>query len=247
MNANPPFNLKLEFSKAADAPFVRSLFDPAVKNSFDPNGYVARRDDVVLDCTIGVGGIAMLKDDADEIHGMSAAYHLYADQAASCGDSPDYAEIGTTLSRLPGYNSARLVVSALVLREWWERKPHNSFVAEIDPVNGPSIKTFHGALGWPKLADPVKQQALQTLCDAALAPEERGKKVDWYYCDEKLIAHQASMVLSFMNQGGLVNKATGHVIAVDFTALANGGLTRPRIELMAKGTVDKAQVLALAP
>lgn len=247
MTPKAPSSLRLAFSRAADGGFIRSLFDPATKNSFDPNSYVAKRDDAVLDCTISIGGVAMLQDDAGEIHTMSAAYHLYSSTAAACGDSPDYAEIGTTLARLPGYNSARLVIAALVLREWWARKPHNHFVAEIDAGNGPSIKTFNGALGWPKLTDPAKQQELQVLCDTALAPEERGKPVDWYYCDESLIARQAAVVLSFMDQGGLHNKHTGGTIAVDFSELAASGLTRQRLDVMAKGTTDKARILTLAP
>lgn len=247
MTATPPFSLKLEFSKAADRPRIDRLFGPAIKNNVDPNSFVAQREDHVLDRAVASGCAAFLSDAQGDIQTMGIAYHLHHDKNAAPGATPDYTELGSAMARLAGYNSARLVSAALTLKEWWANEPKNFLVAEIDFANGPSTHTFHTALGWQRLTDPQKMAELQALCDDTIAPADRGAPVNWFYCDQTLMARQARVLLDFMDQGGLLNKKTGSALSVDFSALAGIGLYRTRLEAIAAGEIRKPVLAGMAP
>lgn len=247
MTASPVFSLKLEFSKAADRPRIEKLFDPAIKNQIDPDNFVAKREEHVLDSAVSSGCVAFLSNDQGDIETLGIAYRLRIDKSAPQATLPDYTEIGTTMARLTGYHSARLVAAALSLKEWWNHEPKNFLVTEIDFSNGASTHTFHTALGWQRLTDPQKAAELQILCDDTITPADRGAPVNWFYCDQTAMARQARTLLDFMDQGGLRNKKTSHTLSVDFSALALAGLPRPRLEAIASGETSKHALRQIGP
>lgn len=241
-----PGKLTLEFSRAADKPRLMYMFNPAVKNVSDPNGFVAQREPAVIDHALARGGVLFLNDEHGEAQTVTATYHLH-DKNQPRTQRHRYTEVGTTLARLPGFNSARLAITAMTLKEWWTAAPRERFIAEIDVANSGSLHTFFNGLKWKHVTDKNKTTALQSLCDEGLAPSERGLPVEWFTTTPAVLKNQARILLDFMDQGGLINKKTGTLIPVDFSALDHVGLTRKRLEAMAAGTLKRRDLLAIQP
>lgn len=231
-----PRSLTLEFSKAADYARVDRIFDPKIKDKIDPNNFVVKRDDKVLREALSHGGGCFLAENTGNIFTMTIAYHIRKDKAA--GGKHDYTEIGTSLARVGGYNSAQLVIAALALKEWWENAPKNMIVTEILPNNVPSLKTSY-ALGWEQIKDKATVDELHKLCNEIIAPEDKGRQTIWFGSGNSTLKKQAQTILKFIDQGGLINKKTGHKISVDFTALDKIGLSRGRVEAIARGVIAR--------
>lgn len=243
--AKSPYSIRLEFSKAADYGRITRFFDPEIKDRIDPKKYVVRREDGVLRRAIGNGSCAFLSDVSSPAaaapQAMAIAYRMEKDGAHA------YTEVGTTLSRMGGYNCAQLVIAALALNEWWSAPPQDLIVTEIMPDNIPSIKTYAWYLGWRLVTDRQKSDGLHDLANATIAPQDRSTDTVWFHCDDTVITHQARVLLSFMDQGGLVHKKTHRTLSVDFSALAACGLTRRRLEAIALGVTDRKALARMAP
>jgi hypothetical protein len=256
-----PSALRLEFSRAADYRRINNLFEPEEKAEIDPHGYVVKRMDNHFRAAINTGGAAMLSDAAGKIMTLTIAYRVnhIAPQSANQNknSSPahkhDVTEFGSSLARLPGYNSAQLIVAALTLREWWHNPPRDTMIAEIKRDNIPSRKTYIDGLGWRELLDADHTRRLYDATDATLVNEAdkgAGKNLTdltqakslWHVADDNTIRQSARAILAFMAQGGLVNKTTGHKIAVDFRALEQAGLTPARLHAIASGQLDRTQL-----
>lgn len=234
-----PFSLKLEFSKAADKGRVDRLFAPAFKKKIDPENFVVKRDEASLSHTVTDGGAAFLSGAKGGVYTVTIAYPVSENGDDKNNKPPDYTEIGTTMARMGGYSSAKLVISALALKEWWEKPPQEMLIAEIDPDNAPSLHTFT-ALGWQTITDPQTEKRLFRLCNETIAPEDQGGATVWFSGSHKTaLMTMAKTVLSYMDQGGLVNKRTGHKVTVDFNALSDAGLTRRRLEAIAGGNFKR--------
>lgn len=243
-------SLTLEFSRAADYPRIDHLFDPAVKQDYDPHNYVLKRREEDFQQTVANGGACLLSAGDGEVAAMAVAYHSHEDENPAPGTPHDYTEFGTTLSRVPGYNSAQLIVAALALHEWWQSPPARAMAAFIDDGNAASIHTYRDTMKWEEITDPALIAALTVACSRNLAPGEDGPKeghtVDSLYTfTRSSLAAHARILLAFMDQGGLLNRRTGDFIPVDFHALEDEGLTRGRLEAMAQGVTSRPALLQM--
>ena len=185
---SPMTKLKLEFSKAADYNRINRLFDPAVKKHFDPQGYIVKREEPILRRAVNNSNCTMLSTSAGDIAALTFAYNIHAKPNSK---PHEYTEIGTTLSRMGGYNAAQLVIAAMALREWWENAPKGLIVTEILPTNVPSLKTYGVYLGWRPIGDQNITKELHRLCNETIAPENKGNQTIWFHCDDSVITHQA--------------------------------------------------------
>lgn len=254
-----PKSLTLTFSRAADYGSIDRLFDPSIKRNIDPHHYVVQRLDPHFRAAINNGAVAMLVMHGVSVMAMTAAYRVNHTDKPPHKDwrkPHDVTEMGTSLARLQGYNSARLVIAALTLREWWTAAPRDVLVAEIKKSNGASVKTYVDGLGWEPLLDLAHMKRLHDATDVTLADDkdkESSKHLQdiadaqalLHVANDNTIRKSAQAILDFMAQGGLVNKATGDKIAVDFTALEREGLTKARLSAIAQGTLDRAQLRAI--
>ncbi len=251
-----PCKLKLEFSKAADYDRVNRLFDPALKSRTDPKSYVVKRLDSAFRDAIDQGAAALLSDENDEIQTITIAYRAHESDAPAPQQPHDFTEIGSSMARMAGYNSARLIVAAIALSEWWRSPPAEVMVAEIKNDNKPSLTAYRDVLGWEKLDDCQQIIRINSATDKTLADEnDKGQgpvcsmygtsAASWYMCTAQTLATQARVLLEFMNQGGLLNKNTGDYVPVDFSALHQAGLSRPRLEEIAKGQVARDLLLKI--
>lgn len=243
-------SLTLEFSRAADYARIDHVFDPAVKHSYDPHDYVYKRREEDFRRAVAEGGGCTLSNTNGDVAGMTVAYHTYKDEHPAPGAPYEYTEMGTTLSRIPGYNSAQLIVAALAIHEWWQAAPSRMMVTIIDNTNEPSVRTYRDSLQWEEVTDAQETESLFTACYRNIAedhgggpgkpppPEDRTGESFYAFTDQALAVH-ARILLEFMDQGGLLNRRTGDFIPVDFHALDDEGLTRGRIEALARGTTDR--------
>lgn len=250
-----PLRLKLVFSHAADYQRIDALFHPAVKKQIDPHDYVVKRHDDHFRAAIKQGCAAILKDENGEVQTLTIAYRVKHPSSAANDNRHDATELGTSLARLPGYNSAKLIVAALTLREWWQAAPRHAMMAEIKRTNVPSAKTYIDGLHWSPLHNKARSDFLYEAADTTLvndADKGAGSTVHpaqapscWHVADDATIRQSARVVLEFMAQGGLHNKHTGHSIPVDFSTLAAIGLTEQRLKAMAGGNLDRARLRSL--
>lgn len=252
----PPARLKLEFSTAADAQRIGRLFDPAVKDAADPQHFVDKRLRDVFNKAVAAGCAATLSDEAGHVQALTVAYHL-----SDTGAQHDHSEFGSTLSLMQGFQSTAPIIAALALREWFKHPPANEMAAEIRQDNIPSVKIYKEKLGWEVVDSKAANAALnasswRTIPDEAADPSgntglaqvpAEAKDMDWYACTDKALARQASTILEAMKQGGLTNKKTGAFIPVDFSALEKEGLSRARLEALARGVTSRAQLTKIAP
>ena len=242
-NTHPlPQSLTLRFSTADDSTRINHALDPAVKTEFDPDEHAVKRLSTAFNAAVEAGCLALLCDETGEVKTLTIAYHV-----GGTKDTPEHTNFGTSLSLIPGYKSARVVIAALALREWIKHRPSVCLAAGIVPDNAPSIKTYHHALGWKPMTDEaliaaVADAAWQTLPDPSdpsgetpltHAPEAL-KTVGWYQCDEEAIARQAQVLLDFMEAGCLMCTQTGGHISIDMTALEQEGITRAKLGEMAR-------------
>lgn len=255
---SPPVRrLKLEFSRAADYPRIDALFSPAVKDAIDPHGYVVKRLESHFRAAVATQGAAMLMDPQGQVITLTVAYRVNhpAGPANDNRHGHDVTELGTSLARLQGFHSAKLVVAALTLREWWNNPPRDAMIAEIKRENIASLKTYISGLHWKELTDPAHSARLYEATDATLADDKdkgTSKPSDpaqapscWHICDKATIAQAARVILEFMAQGGLLNRLTGQRIEVDFSALEQAGLTPERLRAIAGGQTDRQHLRAL--
>lgn len=252
-----PFSLKLAFSKAADYARVDAVFDPAVKQASDPHGYVLKRYEPAFRKAVADGSAAFLSDADGNVMTLTMAYRFRRESNPD-PDAHDGTELGTTFSRLPGFHSASLVVAAIALREWWQHPPAEAMMAEIKKSNMPSLKTYRDTLGWEAAPDTQDAHDLfaasyQTVLNdegtGPAPPPARGTypDVQLYLCPDSALATQAKILLSFMDQGGVLNRHTGQFLSVDFSALEEQGLSRARLEAIAGGETSRAALRALPP
>jgi hypothetical protein len=250
-------SLKLEFSKAADAARITGMLQDSDTKAADPNHYVAGRVPGVFNKAVRDGCAVFFSDETGTLKTLTIAYHHSDDKNPGIKVKHEYTESGTTLSHVPGYNSSAPLVSALVLREWLNHPPAKKIVASIKPQNAASVKIYKDTLGWeeasekdqarardlawrtvPDPADPSGKNGYQTL-----PPEAYGTV--WFTANDKALVKQANILLEALDRGGLINKRTGDIIAVDFSALGKEGLTRERIKAIASGITSRKKIAAL--
>jgi hypothetical protein len=212
----------------------------------DRNNYVAMRETDVLKEALTKGGGAFLTGPGTEIFNMAMSYEIRK-PGTQAADAPDYIEMGSTMSRSGGYNAAQLTLAALTLKQWWNNPPEEMFVTEIIPGNSASIRTYAATLGWRAITDRTLMKDLFFLCNQTISGNDKNKETLWFHCDESVITHQARILLSFMDQGGLVNRQSRARIAVDFTAMDDIGLNRKRLEAIAVGTTNRGKLLNIGP
>lgn len=253
--ARSPRSLSLIFSRAADYNRIDALFDPAVKSTIDPQSYVVKRIDHHFRHAINTGGAAMLCDARGDVMALTMAYRVPHTHRGANDNTHDVTELGTSLARLPGYNSAKLVVAALTLREWWHHPPGDSMIAEIKRDNIASLKTYIDGLHWQPVFDAPHSARLYDATDATLVDDKDKGAGDphadltkakslWHRCDDATVRQAARVVLDFMAQGGLKHKSGDH-IHVDFSDLARHGLTPERLRAIAAGQTDRAVLKSL--
>lgn len=264
MDATRPTSLKLEFSTAADITRIGRLFDPAVKDPADPHHFVDKRLKSAFKKAVEAGCAVVLSDAKGDVQVMTVAYHLAAAPDAAPGAAPnahDYTEFGSTLSLIQGYHSSVPLIAALALREWFKHPPRGKLAAEIRQDNIPSVKVYKDTLGWEAITDTAENAVIngtswRTIPDETADPSgNTGMKevpaeaaaMDWYACNDNALRHQAEVVLEALARGGIVNKKTGDFIPVDFSALDKEGLTKPRLEALARGVTSRSALARIAP
>jgi hypothetical protein len=237
-----PGKLKLEFSQASDIKRLNHVFSPEIKTKIDPNGYVVKRDNSVLEKTLSRGGGTFLSDKQGELYTLTLGYPLHRPKNKSLRH--DFTEIGTTMARMGGYNSAQLVVCAMVLKEWWDNDPNDLIIAEIDPANGASIHTYQDKMGWQAIKDQSTEDELFILCNQIIAPEDQGNPTIWFEASNvNTLSKSASIILDTMKQGGLLNKKTGHILKVDFSELDKVGLNKQVLQSISQKQFTKIKSL----
>ena len=235
-----PSKLKLAFSKAADHRRISKLFTKEVKSKIDPDDFVVKREKQIFDKTINDGHAAFLySPDTGEVYTLTMAYHVNEKQGYH-----KHTEIGTSLASLPGFKSAQIAVAALVLKEWWLSEPNGKIVTEILPENAPSLKLYRDNLNWRPIFNKKITEELHKLCNENIAPEDKGRPTLWFECDAGTLPIMAKILLDYIDQGRLNNKHTGQQIELDLEALQNIGLSRQRIEMIAKGFTSKQALLS---
>jgi hypothetical protein len=245
--ASQTLRLRLEFSKAADLPRVQQMLSAPLKEQIDPHNYVAVRESEALKAALDLGGGAFLTGPGSDIFSMAMSYEIREPgKKGAAAQKPDYIEMGSTMSRTPGYNAAQLTLAALTLKQWWDNPPENMFVCEVIPGNAASIRSY-SALGWRPITSRALMKDLFFLCNETITSHDKNRETLWFYCDDSVITHQARILLNFMDQGGLLNRQSRSRIAVDFSALDAAGLTRRRLEAMAIGTTDRRKLQAIGP
>jgi hypothetical protein len=242
-------SLKLIFATPADEGRILSVY-----NSGEEKIY--RRKRSIFMKSLENGSIVFLEDEAWNIQSIAFAFHENA--PGNHGNSQDYTEIGSVLSLLPGYSSAELLVSLLVLKEWRKTPPRQYMVATIDPDNGPSLRVFRNLLLWSKIYDPELCESLARASWNACADQtdpsgERSIEVltdkmlhswDWYECPEEHLPFQAETALKFLDRRGLVHKRTGHFLPVDFSIL---GKLPPKDAAVMRLMLRDAAMAAMQP
>lgn len=240
----PPASLRLAFAKASDYQRVNEVFNNPQKHEIDPHGYVAKRREDYFKKALHDGSAAFLTDENGKIVTLTIAYRIAAAKTDTANDNQCITEVGTSLAYLPHYHSVRLVIAALVLREWLDLHPENAIVAEINNENAASIKAYNVALGWEKITDPDDNAWLFETTDKTIArdenkfaanPEKTLREGAWYQCTDSTVAMMARTLLNFMTRGGLTHSKTGHFIPVDFSALEETGLNRLTLQQLAAG------------
>lgn len=244
-----PARLKLSFSKAADEKAIHRLFEPHIKADIDPEDSVWKRQELYFNDAIDKGHAAILTDDNGHVHGLCFGYATSLD-----GDMdkspPEFVETGSVMTTIPGYSTAKVVVSAITLKHWWEAEPTESFSSAIKENNLASKISFE-KMGWEKTKDPELSQKISDCCDQNTIPPENKPGVEtesenWYVLGPEAIQTKAKILLDYMQSGVLLNKATGHEIELDLSALEDIGLSIPRLEAMAyDGITDKDQLAAI--
>jgi hypothetical protein len=165
----------------------------------------------------------------------------------------DYTELGSVMAVIQGYKSAFLLAAAVGLKEWWSHPPQEKLVTEIKHSNKAPISIYK-ALGWVSIDDPAEVDKLFYLCYENVADEHGNaisgppmaekSDIGFYQQIDSTLAAEAKVILEFMNQGGLKNKH-GDFIPVDFGGFDDVGLTRPRLEAIAKGEMSKDKLLKI--
>jgi hypothetical protein len=251
-----PRIIRLEFSKAADFKRCSEILDPQVMKQYDPDGYVAGRLTETFRRAVNDGCVAMMSDEHGTVLAVSVNYQVHNDENAKPGAQHDYTELGSVLSRFPGYNAANPAACAAALKEWWQTPPKEAYVTEIKHSNIPPIKMYK-ALGWepvdengPKYEDLITA-AYKTVPGpdgtghAAPPPKDQRGDIGFYAHTDRSAVSEAKILLAVLNQGGLYNKRDNTTIPVDFSAMDGIGLTRPRLEALARGVTDKKAILAI--
>lgn len=237
-----PISLKLAFTNAAQAGAVHKLFEPAIKSKIDPMGYVVKREAALFEKQINGGHGSILVDEQGNAHALTMAWHAVAND-----HTHRYTETGTTLTRLAGFRSAQVVISALVLQQWWQTPPRKKIVAEILEENIPSRRIFEDLFQWRRIKRKATAQDIDQHCNGNVVEDlNPGKRHFWYACDKESLPHMARSLLTLMDDGTLKRK-DGQQIAIDLSAMKEIGLSRPRLEALANGTMSKRALKKLAP
>lgn len=249
----PPKSLKLEFTKAADYDRVNFMFDKGLLKKIDPLGYVAKRLDADFRRAVNGGSTVILGDENDHVRTLVMNYQMHEDRTAPKTDPHDYTELGSVMAVIQGYKSAFLLAAAIGLKEWWAHPPQKKLVTEIKHSNLAPIAIYK-ALGWVPVTDTQEVDDLFYLCYENVAddqgnaisgpPMSEKSDIGFYQQIDSTLAAEAQVILEFINQGGLKNKH-GDFIPVDFSGLDDVGLTRPRLEAIAKGETSKDKLLKI--
>lgn len=244
MNTPIPGKLRLAFSTAADRSAIKALFAPAVKNTIDPQGHVAGRDNVLFNQHIDNGRAALLQDEHGDVHTLTVAWHLSAENDHH--PRPRHIEIGTAMTRLSGFHSASVIIAALALHEWWKPTvPRGLITAEISNDNKPSQKLFRDTLGWKAVTGRQTLANINELSYAGVVDyAHTDDRKTWYKSDRAARRHQAEILLDFLKRGSLTNKAR-HTITLDLSVLQKTGLTTARLEALANGVHTKKALRAI--
>jgi len=245
-----PKSLKLEFSKAADYDRINRMFDSFLLKQVDPSGHIAKRLEPDFRRAVNGGNAVFLGDEDKNIRTLAVNYQMHENENHAKGAQHDYTELGSVLSCMQGYRSGFLLTAVITLKEWWCHPPKKCLFTEIKHNNVAPIKIYK-TMGWKLLIDKKEINNLFFLCYKNVA-DDNGKPVSgpplaeknnigFYRQVDSALAIQARVILDYMDQGGVTNKA-GNLIPVDFSDLEHVGLTRPRLEAIAKGETSRQKL-----
>ncbi|MFN3827007.1 MAG: hypothetical protein ACK4NR_05205 [Micavibrio sp.] len=245
MSAPNPGVLKFNFTTAAHIPAIEALFMPPLKDQIDPTGQVALRDHDTFTKLVTDGHAAVLEDEEGHVYSMAIGWHL----AEPGRKRSEYVEIGSVMSRLPGFGCADVVVAALALHEWWRPSiPTGLIAAEVSDDNKASTRLFRDHLKWSALPKTgASLSRLNNLSYAGLVNyQHAGDSKTWYKSDAAARQHQARMLLDYLNRGTLRN-AAGSTIKLDLSALTKTALHESRLQRMVNGETTKKALRPESP
>lgn len=254
----PIIRLRLAFSTAADDVRIRTALDPTLREKVDPEHHVAERLMAAFNTAVVQGCVAMLSDDKGTVKSLTVAYHCHLAKIPGDATPHDHINFGTSLSYLSGYKISAIVIAALALREWLLHPPLGGEIsAGIANDNIASLKIYNEMLKWEKLEDPVRLKPVMGATWHTL-PDPRDKTgqtarddapddlagVGWYMCDKQTLITQAQYLLDLIDRSGRIAGKQG-VLEVDLSALEQEGLTRIRLEAMARGVTSRPIIAAI--
>lgn len=231
-----PKKLRLIFSDATDKQRVSAIFNPETKNKIDPENFVVKRERDVFNKAILLHRTAFFMDeDSRDVMAMSMAYPVFR----AGENKPAYTEIGTSLTRMAGFSSAPAVISAIALKEWWEKHSkgdhEHMIVTEIMPTNAASVHTYATKLGWTPITDKKLTQELHILCNQSISDDDKGRPTIWFAVKQEAIEAMAQTLLDYIDKGYIGNKRTGDRIKIDLSELRDIGLDRHVLQSLARG------------
>ncbi len=235
-----PGALTLAFTEATHIPRIYRLFDRDIKSRIDPTNYVVKRERNVFEDAIERGGGAVLYDPKNgDVHSLTMAYHVKSMKSFLQDKPHEYTEIGTSLTRLAHYRSAPVVAAAIALKEWWEGDNQTKIVTEILPDNVPSLGVYKNKLGWQAVDDDKQIHDMHTLCNESISLEDKNRPTIWFEVNKAALSTMATLVLKYKDEGRLKHSGKAPDIALDLGALDDIGLTRKRLEAVARGHTNK--------
>lgn len=242
--------LKLQFTHASDISKFEALFHDNIKPNIDPEGNVAMRKEAFFEAAIADGHAAYLVDDGGHARTTTIAYRTSLIESFK-GHSPDFVELGTALTTVGGFGTAKVVSAALTLKEWWEDEPLIGFTAAIKADNAASLKTYT-SLGWVQEEDQDVLDQIGQSCDQTIIPKDgaaahKTAPENWFVPSDDAMAVKAQFLLELMDQGTLYNKKSDHHLPIDLSDLNRVGLTRERLEAIASGEMDRSVLRAIKP
>lgn len=239
--------LKLQFTTAANKPYIDSFLKDVNDHNLDPQSYVLKRKDDAYEKALA-NGAAYLEDGQGHAYSYTAAYRILH-KLPNGNKEHQFTEIGTTLTLIPGFQTALVVVTATALKEWWQAPPKRMIAANIKASNIPSQKTFD-KLSWHQVYDGQLRSDIGHAYDTTLEHEkdhfatksnggDKAPGEDIYHMTPISIIQMAQVLLDFMDKGELYNKHTNETIKLDLSELEAIGLTRQRLEAISHGQLSK--------
>ncbi len=201
---NIPNKLILQFSSAAHCHQINQIFNKDLKKEFDPYGFVKARPIEEICHQINNGGAAFISDENGKIHTICFAYQH---KTSLNNKEHIFTEIGTVMTRLNDFNTAKIVLAAQALKAAKGDINAQPLIAKVDPSNLKTLNFFESTLQWRRITDPA---TIKAYCQSSAAVTIKHKNYSdlriWFECTDKTIERSASIISSLRQNPHIYNK-----------------------------------------